>query len=145
MHVKVQMPYNIGKSNQPYSRLHPPDRVNLIDVSLLGSISGHAVSNWRNHIFTLLTTQTSHFPSKPRHQHHIQLRCHYLFGKLISKLEDRSIFNKAFRAGQWGMVLDETFLMPYEIAETPLTAGLKERGWWVNLSFFSLKDGFLGA
>ena len=34
------------------------------------------------------------------------------------------------------MVLDETFLMPYEIADTPLTAGLKERGWWVNLSFF---------
>lgn len=34
------------------------------------------------------------------------------------------------------MVLDETFLMPYEIADTPLTAGLKERGWWVDLSWW---------
>jgi len=45
------------------------------------------------------------------------------------------------------MVLDETFLMPYEIADTPLTAGLKERGWWVDLSggFVGLKEGLAGA
>ncbi|CAL1154489.1 unnamed protein product [Cladocopium goreaui] len=40
------------------------------------------------------------------------------------------------------MVLDETFLMPYEIADTPLTAGLKERahGWPIGASIARAPD-----
>lgn len=48
------------------------------------------LSNWRNHSLPL---KHRIFLSKSRNQHHIQLRCHYLFGKQISKLEERQLFH----------------------------------------------------
>ena len=78
-----------------------------------------------------------------------------------TKINPTNDFWGSNRCDGGGMVLDETFLMPYEIADTPFTADLKDslkkktsfagwcqrsfdfHCWWIFALFFKLVSSFV--